>query len=86
MPTTTTCKVVWNVSTGFSPITLVVAGALKSETEKQITLVTPDNQTLTIPVADIDERTPPKSAMPSVKEPLALRELRDRVAFLATLK
>ena len=62
-----------------------MAGALKSETEKQITLVTPDNQTLTIPVADIDERTPPKSAMPSVKEILTLRELRDVVEILATL-
>jgi hypothetical protein len=41
---------------------------------------------LPIPAANIEERTQPKSPMPTMEKLFSLRELRDLVAFLSTLK
>ena len=80
------------IASGFGTVSLIltngktVAGVIKSETPQRMTLVTAENQELQIPLADIDERSPPKSAMPTVGPHLDLRELRDLIEYLASLK
>ena len=64
----------------------VVAGTLRKETATTLTLLAPDGRKTDVPLADIDERTPPRSPMPAVDRALSLRELRDLVAFLAELR
>lgn len=64
----------------------VVAGTLKAEDGQQVTVITPDGKTVVIPVADIDERTAAKSAMPPVGSILTLTEIRDVIEYLATLR
>ena len=64
----------------------VVSGVLKAEDAKQVTVVTPEGKTEVIPVADIEERTAAKSAMPPVGPILKLSEIRDVIEYLATLK
>ncbi|MDB5388131.1 MAG: repeat protein [Planctomycetaceae bacterium] len=77
---------------GFGSVTLllndgrVVAGTIKAEDAKQITVLTPDNQQVVVPVADIDERTAAKSAMPAVGNVLKPHEIRDVIEYLSTLK
>ena len=79
------------VTPGFGSATLVlnsgriVAGIVKAENAKQITIETPEGRTETVPLADIDERTPPKSTMPPMGRVLSPREMRDLIEFLATL-
>lgn len=76
---------------GFGSITLVlnsgriVAGTLKAEDAQQVTVETPDGKSVSVPLKEIDERTPPKSAMPPFGKVLTPRELRDVIEFLATL-
>lgn len=64
----------------------VVSGVLKAEDPKQVTVVTPEGKTEVIPVADIEERTAAKSAMPPVGPILKLSEIRDVIEYLATLR
>ena len=64
----------------------VVSGVLKAEDAKQVTVVTPEGQSVVIPVAEIDERTAAKSAMPPVGPILKLSEIRDVIEYLATLR
>jgi quinoprotein glucose dehydrogenase len=77
---------------GFGSITLVlnngrvVAGMLKAEDAQQVTVVTPDNQQVVVPIGEIDERTAAKSAMPAVGETLKVHEIRDVIEYLSTLK
>jgi quinoprotein glucose dehydrogenase len=77
---------------GFGSVTVVlndgkiVGGILKSEDAKQLIVVTPENQQVVVPIADIEERTAAKSAMPAVSEVLKLHEVRDLVEYLSTLK
>lgn len=77
---------------GFGSVTLilndgrVVAGILKAEDASHVTVLTPDNQQVAVPVADIDERTAAKSAMPAVGDILKLHEIRDVIEYLSTLK
>ena len=79
------------ITPGFGSITLVlnsgriVAGTLKSEDAQQVTVETPDGKSVSVPLKEIDERTPPKSAMPPFGKVLTPRELRDVIEFLATL-
>jgi quinoprotein glucose dehydrogenase len=80
------------IAPGFATVTLqlsdgrVVAGILKSEENGKLTIVTPQSQTLVIDAADVDERSQPTSAMPEVFKGLTPAEVRDLVAYLATLK
>lgn len=65
-----------------------VSGIVKSQTAKEITLITPENKLITIPTEDVDGKPKPdKSAMPEdLYKKISKRELRDVVEFLATLK
>lgn len=65
-----------------------VSGIVKSQTAKEITLITAENKLITIPADDVDGKPKPdKSAMPEdLYKKLSKRELRDVVEFLATLK
>jgi quinoprotein glucose dehydrogenase len=64
-----------------------VSGIVKSQDAKELTLVTAEAQTLTIPIAEILERTTGQSAMPAdLTKQVSLLELRDLVEFLSTLK
>lgn len=80
------------IAPGFGTITFLltdgttVAGIVKSKKDGVLELVTPDNKFLQIKLADIEERSEPKSAMPAVDKVLTLRELRDLVEYLTTLK
>jgi len=80
------------IAPGFGSLVLelssgkTLAGVLKQETPKELTLLTPDEKTITVPVSEIEGRTPPKSAMPAMDKALTLRELRDLVEYLSTLK
>ena len=80
------------VAPGYGSVTLtlgngkLVAGTLKAEDEKTITIVTPDGRNVTVAKADVEERTPPTSAMPPMDRVLNLREMRDIVEYLMTLK
>ena len=64
----------------------VVSGTLKAEDAKQLAVLTPEGKSVVIPVADIDERTAAKSAMPPVGPILKLSEIRDVIEYLATLR
>jgi quinoprotein glucose dehydrogenase len=64
-----------------------VSGIVKSQEAKELTLVTAEAQTLTIPTAEILERTAGQSAMPAdLLKQISLFELRDLVEYLSTLK
>jgi quinoprotein glucose dehydrogenase len=64
-----------------------VIGIVKSQDAKELTLINAEAQTLTIPTAEILERTTGQSAMPAdlVKQ-ISLLELRDLVEYLSSLK
>jgi len=65
----------------------VLTGILKEENAKEVKLITPEGRMLVIPKADIENRSQGKSAMPdTVREQLSLRDLRDLVEYLSTLK
>lgn len=80
------------IAPGFGSVVLalsdgtLLAGVLKEETKEKLTVVTPDNKTVTVAAADVEDRTPPKSPMPVMHGVLPRRELRDVVEFLSTLK
>lgn len=65
-----------------------VSGIVKTQTAKEITLITAENKLITIPADDVDGKPKPdKSAMPEdLYKKISKRELRDVVEFLATLK
>ncbi len=63
------------------------AGIVKSETDKELVLVTADVKTITVEKKSIEERSTGPSAMPSdLLKHLTLRELRDLIEFLASQK
>ena len=80
------------IAMGFGTVTLVLdsgrvlGGTIKSEDAQAVTLITPEGRTVIIPTKEIEDRTPPKSAMPAMDKNLTPRELRDVVEFLSTLK
>ena len=64
-----------------------VAGIVKSENEDQINLVKPDGSLVQLNVEDIEARKRGKSSMPEdLIKKLDLRQLRDLVAYLASLQ
>ena len=66
---------------------LTRSGILKSEDAKEVRLMTPEGQILSIPKADIEERSRGPSAMPSdLIQKLSRTEVRDLVEFLAGLR
>jgi quinoprotein glucose dehydrogenase len=80
------------IAKGFETVVLVLtngqvkSGILKSETTKEVRLVTPEGQTLIVPVDQIEERNRGPSAMPAdLIQKMNRRELRDLVEFLAGL-
>jgi quinoprotein glucose dehydrogenase len=81
------------IAKGFDSVVLeltngkTVTGVLKSEDDKEVKIITPEAQPLTIAKKDIEERRRGKSAMPEdLHDKLSLREIRDLVEFLAGLK
>ncbi len=62
-------------------------GILKSEDAKAVRLMTAEGQLIAVPKDQIDERRRGLSAMPAdLVDKLTRSELRDLVAFLASLK
>ncbi|MFN0017314.1 MAG: hypothetical protein ACKVP0_03580, partial [Pirellulaceae bacterium] len=80
------------IAPGYGTVTFLltdgtsVAGIVKSEKDGFLEIITPDNKTLQLKAADIEQRSEPKSAMPAVDKVLTLRELRDVVEYLSSLK
>ena len=65
----------------------VVTGTLLSETDKQVVIGDTDGKSVTIPLAEIDERSAAaQSAMPKMGSVLTPLEVRDLVAYLLTLQ
>ncbi|MFT5127188.1 MAG: quinoprotein glucose dehydrogenase [Rhodothermales bacterium] len=64
----------------------VIAGAFIKETAKAITVKPPEGKLLTLPIAEIANRTTPISGMPNMGLILKPTEIRDIVAYLMTLK
>jgi quinoprotein glucose dehydrogenase len=81
------------IAKGFETVVLTlddgrsISGIVKSQDAKELTLINAEAQTLTIPIAEILERTTGQSAMPAdlVKQ-ISLLELRDLVEYLSALK
>jgi len=65
---------------------VTVAGALKEENDKTLTLMLPDKTEETVNKGDIDSRTGPMSTMPPMGAILTPRQLRDLVEYLSGLK
>lgn len=80
------------IAPGFGTITFALtdgttaAGIIKSERSGVLELLTPDNKPLQLKADEIEQRSDPKSAMPAIDKVLTLRELRDLIEYLATLK
>ena len=76
---------------GYGVVTLllddgsVVQGVLANQSESSVTLRLPDNSTKEIPTSEIEEQTEPTTTMPDPRLILTMRQIRDLVAFLATL-
>ncbi|WP_254506957.1 PVC-type heme-binding CxxCH protein [Anatilimnocola floriformis] len=80
------------IAPGYGSVTLQmndgtsVAGQIKFEKDGVIELLTPQGSTLKLKAADVEERSQPTSAMPPMDKVLTLREIRDVVEYLSTLK
>ena len=80
------------IAEGYASVTLslidgrTVAGVVQKDDGKTVTLLSPDGKVQMIPTEDIEKRTKPESAMPSVEKVLTPREMRDLIEFLSTLK
>jgi quinoprotein glucose dehydrogenase len=80
------------ISPGYGSVTLLLAdgqaasGQIKAEKDGLIELLTPQGSTLQIKTAEVEERSQPTSAMPAMDKVLTLREMRDVVEYLSTLK
>ncbi len=64
----------------------VISGTVVSESETTLVLRTSDGKTRDIQLSKIEQRVKPKSPMPPVGTVLTLRELRDVVEYLSTLR
>jgi quinoprotein glucose dehydrogenase len=64
----------------------VVSGTVASESETTLVLRTSAGKTRDIQVSEIEQRVKPQSPMPPVGDVLTLRELRNVVEYLATLR
>jgi len=80
------------IAEGYASVTLslidgrTVAGVVQKDDGKTVTILPPDGKVQKIPTEDIEKRTKPESAMPSVEKVLTPREMRDLIEFLSTLK
>lgn len=81
------------IAEGFASATIalrdgtLVTGVIREETETHLRVVDMGGNTQTVSKADIERRTPGQSPMPeNIVESLTPFELRDLVAFLASLK
>ena len=81
------------IAKGYETVELLLSngksavGIIKAEDEKEVRLMTPEGQLITVAKSIIDERRKTKSAMPEdVVKYLSKSELRDLVEFLASLK
>ena len=80
------------IANGFGTVQLalndgrILSGLIRSEENGIVKLELSDGKTRLIPSGDIDERSHPRSAMPNMGTALSRRDIRDLVAFLATLK
>jgi quinoprotein glucose dehydrogenase len=64
-----------------------VSGIVKTRDAKTVELITPEGAILSVPTAQIDEEIPGKSSMPEdIVKHLSLREMRDLVEYLASLR
>ena len=64
----------------------VVGGIVEAEDATSITLKLGKSESRTISKMDIKERIDAVSSMPSIKDKLSKRQIRDLVAYLTTLK
>ena len=81
------------IAPGYESVTVVLksgvsfAGTVRSETETELVLDSPEDGLTTIKKADIESRKTGLSGMqPNLSENLSKRELRDLIEFLATLR
>jgi quinoprotein glucose dehydrogenase len=81
------------IAKGFESVVVATAdgqlrtGVLREETDAELRLITAEGKTLAIPKSEIEERKRGSSAMPiDLLKFLSRSELRDVVAYLATLK
>ena len=80
------------IAAGYANVSLtlsngkIAAGLLKGEDDKSVTLLTPNGKTMTVAKSEIEERTPPTSAMPEMGRVLSPREMRDLIEYLMSLK
>ena len=80
------------IAKGYEAVTLVLhdgrilGGIIRQEDANELVLEKPDGGKLTVKLADVEERSAPKSAMPEMNRALSPRELRDLVEFLSRLK
>jgi quinoprotein glucose dehydrogenase len=77
---------------GFGTVTVVledgkvINGTVASESDTTLVLRTSEGQTREIQISSIEQRVKPQSPMPPMGEVLTLRELRDVVEYLSTLR
>lgn len=77
---------------GYGTVTVVLDdgkvtnGSVASESDTTLVLRTPDGTLHNIQVSEIEQRVKPRSPMPPVGDVLTLRELRDVVEYLSTLR
>jgi quinoprotein glucose dehydrogenase len=81
------------IAQGFESVVLatsdgkVVTGILRGEDDKEVRLMTPEGQAITVPKDDVEDRKRGPSAMPAdLATKLTKAELRDLVEYLARLK
>ncbi|HMO35394.1 MAG TPA: hypothetical protein PKA06_05070, partial [Gemmatales bacterium] len=66
---------------------VVHQGVVKKEDEGTVTIITPEAKTVVLKKSDIEERKTGKSAMPEdILQQLSIRELRDLLEYLSSLK
>ena len=79
------------ISKGFATVSLVlesgkiIAGTIKSEDADSLTIVTNQNETISMNRDEIEAKTITSSAMPDMIKLLSLHEIRDLVEYLSTL-
>ena len=80
------------IAEGYGNLTVIrkdntfVSGTLRRESDKEVVVRTPEGKDVTIPVAEIQQRTPVVSLMPPMSQILKKREIRDVLEYLTTLK
>ncbi len=80
------------IAEGYASVTLTlldgrtVAGVVQKDEGKTVTILPPDGKVQQILSEDIEKRTKPESAMPSVEKVLTPREMRDLIEYLNGMK